>query len=288
MVYSSRLDGADPSIAPHRNEDELNSRVIETGRLATRFVQAGSGPDVLLIAGLSDDSASWEPQMAHLAQRFTVTAIDNRGAGGTRAPEGPITAAMMSVDTVAAMDALSIPIAHVVGNSMGGAIAQELALLVPERVRSLVLSGTWCRSDPLFREVISTWKHASSAGLDRRVALRSIFTWCVAPRFYETGLVGAWIDEMVDAGGGQTADEFRRQCDAVLEHDTLDRLVGMRCPTLVLHGEEDILVGRRHALEILERLPHSASVVLPGVGHCPNLEDASNFDAVLERFWASL
>jgi pimeloyl-ACP methyl ester carboxylesterase len=103
----------------------------------------GTGPDVLLIAGLGDPAEAWQFQLEALADRYRLTAFDNRGAGRTPLPAEPFSVATMADDAAALLDALEIRAAHVAGFSGGSAIAQELALQHPGLVRSLVLDSTW-------------------------------------------------------------------------------------------------------------------------------------------------
>src|ERR687893_581374 len=114
--------------------------------------QVGQGPDVLLIGGLGDTVESWQFQLDRLADRYHLTAFDNRGAGRTAMPDGPVSVELMADDAAGVLRALDMRSAHVAGFSGGSIIAQELALRHPELVRSLVLQSTWPAMDPYMRQ----------------------------------------------------------------------------------------------------------------------------------------
>jgi pimeloyl-ACP methyl ester carboxylesterase len=124
---------------------------IRAGDLDIWAEQVGQGPDVLLIGGLGDTVESWQFQLDGLADRYRLTAFDNRGAGRTAMPGGPVSVEQMADDAAQVLRALGIPSAHVAGFSGGSIVAQELALLHPELVRSLVLQSTWPVQDPYLR-----------------------------------------------------------------------------------------------------------------------------------------
>src|SRR3712207_4880845 len=126
---------------------------VRAGDLDIWTEQVGEGPDVLLIGGLGDTVESWQFQLDGLADRYRLTAFDNRGAGRTAMPEGPVTAEAMADDAAAILRALGVSSAHVAGFSGGSIISQELALRHPKLVRSLVLQSTWAVPDPYYR----TW-----------------------------------------------------------------------------------------------------------------------------------
>src|SRR5919109_3134558 len=128
-------------------------RLIEANGLEIYVDQVGQGPDVLLIGGPGDTPESWQFQLDGLADRYRLTAFDNRGAGRTAMPDAPATVEAMADDAAAVLRALDIPSAHVAGFSGGSIIAQELALRHPELVRSLVLQSTW----PVMDRYLRSW-----------------------------------------------------------------------------------------------------------------------------------
>ncbi len=143
----------------------------------------GQGPDVLLIAGLGDPAEAWQPQLYGLSDRYLLIACDNRGAGRTPLPERGLSATAMADDAAALLSALEIPSAHVVGFSMGGAIAQELALRHPELVRRLVLVSTYARPDALWRAQLNFWRWLAEVAPSERAFLEeAFFTWVYTPR----------------------------------------------------------------------------------------------------------
>src|SRR5215475_11467840 len=120
---------------------------IRVGDIEMYYVEAGAGEPLVLIMGYGADHLAWGFQLPEFAAKYRVIVFDNRGAEQTDSPDYPYTTRMMADDTAGLMSALRIERGHVVGVSMGGMIAQELALNHPQRVRSLQLHCTYARSD---------------------------------------------------------------------------------------------------------------------------------------------
>ena len=142
----------------------MSTRILRAEPLGLRVVQDGEGPDVLLIGGLADDTTVWDAQVAALAHSFRVTRFDARGIPGAPTPPGPYTLDGLVADALAVLDASGIERAHVVGASLGGVIAQQLAIHHADRVASITLAATWARADRALRAVFSTWRWAADQG----------------------------------------------------------------------------------------------------------------------------
>ncbi len=248
----------------------------------------GSGPDVLLIGGTSDTVESWQPQLDGLADRYRVTAHDNRGAGRSPLPDGLLTNAGMADDAAAVLRALGTPAAHVMGFSQGSCIAQELALRHPTLVRSLVLVSTFSRPDALLASQLRFWRWLAEAAPSERQFLEAFLTWIYTPRAHAQGVVEAIVDEALEFPHPQSLEGFQAQVAACLAHDTTDRLHLITAPTLVLAGEYDLITPPRLSRAVAAAIPGARFEMLPEEAHQPFQEIPDAFNARVDAFWSEL
>lgn len=252
------------------------------------FEQRGTGPDVLLIAGLSDPVEAWTFQLDGLADRYRMTAFDNRGAGRSPMPPEGFTVKHMADDAAALLRSLDVTNTHVAGFSGGAAIAQEVALRHPELVRSLVLVSTWARPDAYTLALMESFKWLAEVAPSEQAMLEAFFLWIYTPRAHNDGTVGQIIEEALAFPHPQSPEAFRRQLDAWIPHDTLDRLHEITVPTLVIAGEVDIATPPRLGRVVAEGIPGAEFVVLPGEAHQPFQERPDAFNALVEAFWTKV
>jgi len=240
-------------------------------------------PAVLMIQGLGADKHGWDMQRYVLAARYRVIALDNRGAGRSDKPFGQYTLEQMAQDALAVLDAEGVGAAHVVGASMGGAIAQIIALGHPERVRSLTLACTACRNHPWRRELLESWAaHATERGMG--AMSREAARWVIGPRSFRR-LVPAigWLGPLAMS---RSSHAFVAQVKAILATDdsAAEQLGSVSVPSLVMVGNQDILTPRGDSEELAERLGDAELVVISGAAHGFMVEHATTFNRVLLEF----
>ncbi len=262
---------------------------VRVGDIEMHYVEAGSGEPLVLIMGFGGDHLAWGFQFPAFAERYRVVAFDNRGAGQTDAPDLPYSIPMMADDTAGLMTAIGMERAHVVGVSMGGMIAQELALRNPARVRSLHLGCTLARPDNYMRAQLEAWREVRQ-GLDREATIRAFGLWLFSPLTYQERpeFIEMIYQTALANPFPQTLTGFLRQGDAILAHDTLERLSTLGCPTLVSVAEDDILVPPRFAREMAARIPGAQFEVVSRAGHAYFWERADTFTVLCLDFLAKI
>jgi pimeloyl-ACP methyl ester carboxylesterase len=251
------------------------------------YVEAGAGDPVVLVMGFGGDHLAWGLQIPALAARYRVVAFDNRGVGQTDAPDAPYTTPQMADDTVALMDALGIEHAHVCGVSMGGMIAQEIALRSPDRVRTLQLHATLARPDAYMHQLSAAWR-ALRPKLGREEWLRLLAPWLFAPVTYaeRPDFVELVLQNAIANPWPQSLTGFYRQGEAVRAHDTLERLADIRCPTLVTVAEHDILVPPRFSIQIAQRVRGAEMKTVADAAHAYMWEQPEVFNTLCLEFLA--
>ena len=252
-------------------------------RLHYRVTGRRTGPPVLFIQGLGADKHGWNFQRLGLAWALRAVALDNRGAGRSDKPHGAYTLDQMADDAIAVLDDAGFDTVHVVGASMGGAIAQLVALRYPERVRSLTLVCTSCRNHVWRRELLASWgENARRRGMGSMA--KEAARWVIGPRsFRRLNPAIGWLGPL---GFGRPAHAFAAQIEAILAADDglAEELGEIAVPTLVVVGNQDILTPRGDSEELHELIPTAELVVISGAAHGLMIEHASTFNRILLDF----
>jgi pimeloyl-ACP methyl ester carboxylesterase len=249
------------------------------------YEEHGSGEPVLLIAGLGADHTAWALQTEDLQRSFRVIVFDNPGVGRTEGPPGPYTTALFADTAAELLRHVGIGRAHVVGASMGGLIAQQLAVRHPTLVRSLLLHCSWWRADRYTQALIRSWQAFARAAGMLELA-RQIWLWVFTPRFFEERpqAFAELERRLVEDPYAQTPQAFCDQAEACLGHEALEEVRGITAPTLISVGEADILTPPAHARALHERIPGSRLHVWPEMGHAPFWEIPDEFNALNREF----
>lgn len=226
------------------------------------------GTPLVLVMGLGGDSTAWPFQLAAFVPRHRVLVFDNRGAGQSDAPDVAYTTRGMAQDLLGLLDGLGVGRAHLLGLSLGGAIAQEAVLAAPERFASLQLHATWAGPHPYFQALVHAVRMARRE-FDREGFYRALSVWLFTPRCFATqpDLVEAIVQQATHHAHPLPLHAYLRQTDAVLGHDARDRLHLIRCPTLVAVGSQDLITPPALADELARRIPGARHAELPGLGH---------------------
>jgi len=253
------------------------------GEIELDYERSGSGPALLAIMGMSGTALSWgEPFLERLREHHEVIVYDHRGVGAST-PLGPsITIAQLAEDAAGLIEALELGPVDVLGISMGGMIAQELALAHPDLVRTLTLGCTYCGgagSSLGSPEVLQRLTEAMMSG-DRERALRAGWEANVSPAYAADEAAWSYFLELAGRRAVAVPVVFA-QMQACMAHDTHDRLPGLAAPTLVIHGTEDQMLPVANGRLIAELVPGSELEILDGVGHLFFWEQAERSAALI-------
>jgi 3-oxoadipate enol-lactonase len=241
---------------------------IDAGGTELHYLRSGSGEPMLLIQGMSATHMTWGRSfLAPLEESFECIVFDNRGMGLSGPAQMPFTTADLAGDTVALLDALEIERVHLAGISMGGMIAQELALAHPERILSLTLGATYCggaEGTLMSQEDLGMLAAAMATGERERV-FRAMWEINISPGFREDE---TRFEEFCEMASALPAPKLviRQQMQACAAHDTSTRLAQVEIPTQVIHGTVDRLLGVNNGVQIAALLSVEPQL-LENVGH---------------------
>jgi pimeloyl-ACP methyl ester carboxylesterase len=248
----------------------------------------GAGDPLVLICGTSHNRRLWAPFLPVLSGGCRVITYDHRGMGESTRGSGPMAVSTLAEDLHELLNALGLERVHLLGYSLGSAVAQEFALAHPGRVGSLVLAATWARTDGFQRAVMTALAHPWRTG-DRDAALTAL-GMAFSPELLNSA---GFAEQMAQLGpafastDGQMATTAE-QWDADLAHDTLSRLGAITAPALVIAGEQDLITPPCLGRVVADSLPAGRFHLLtgPGSSHGALLERAEEFLPLVLEFLA--
>lgn len=254
---------------------------LRTNGIDIRYDIAGQGPWLILAHSLATDLTLWDDQMAALTARFRVLRFDTRGHGGSSAPDLPYDFAMLTADVLGLMGALDIERTHFCGISMGGMIAQHVALAAPDRIDRLVLVST---TSGYPSEARAMWGDRIAAvraqGMEPLVA-PTLERWFTPPWRQAHPEVMARIGGLIRA---TPAAGYIGSGQAIAMLDTTSRLTTLRCSTLVIAGADDAGTPPAMGRQIAAQLPGARFELIESASHLCNVEQAETFNRLLLDF----
>ncbi len=245
----------------------------------------GQGKPLIMIRGLSSNVDHWYEQVPVLSKKYQLLVFDNRGIARSSDPGGPFSTRQMAADTAAVMETAGIKSAYVLGYSMGGMVAQEMALNYPEKVNGLILAATDCgitqriKARPevsrLFSDMVALGTPEAKLAAARCLYAKQTFATKteVIQRYNEVSMRFPASQEIM-----------ARQWAAVTQHDACSRLQNISSPTLTLTGSEDVLIPPENAKIMAQRIPDARMHAIDDGGHLFLIEQPQQFNAAVMDF----
>ena len=260
--------------------------VVNANGIDINYRLEGDGPEtIVLVNGLADDLETWAYQTEDfLAAGYRVLTFDNRGVGSSSKPAGPYTTELFARDTKALVDALGLRSFHLLGTSMGGMIAQEYAIANPGDLRSLVLSSTYAAPGPFCGRMFAMWADLAPV-LGVPFVMRDVTLWAFTLPFFEQREDELREFEAAMAAGTQPLEAYLAQLTSIRTNDTTSRLDRITAPTLVIAGEEDILIPVALSRRLHQGIAGSEWATTPG-GHASIWEHPKPFNEAVLAFLA--
>jgi 3-oxoadipate enol-lactonase len=245
----------------------------------------GEGAPLVMIHGAQGDQTMLAGLASDFADGFRVLTFDQRGSGLSEKPDLPYSIAMLADDTAALIDHLAMSPAHVIGVSMGGMIALELALRHPQKVRSLVLGCTTAGGS----KVIPIGGEAFQKAYAERPMTAEERGRALAEAAFSKGFLAQnpeVVTSMIEARRSRPIDStaLAHRLKAAMEHDTYDRLASISCPTLVITGRDDALIAWQNSQILAECIKDAKQVILEPAGHCFWLEQPQRSREAIFQF----
>jgi len=255
---------------------------VKIDSIEIQYEISGYGPPVVFINGLTMDLNGWLLQVDAFSKKYRMVRYDCRGQGDSDKPDSEYTQELHADDLAGLLEKLEIPRAHLVGLSNGGMIAQHFALRFPEKTGALVLVDACSHADTLLKLIVTSWiesAEAGGSGLRYDVALPYLFSEEFMSKNLDRILA---MKEMNLTRNPVKA--IVNLSKASMGHDLRDRVSEITAPTLILAGEEDILIPLRYAKMLREKIKNSTLVTLKRCGHVPPIEKPEEFNRIVMNF----
>jgi len=245
----------------------------------------GSGHPLLLIAGLVSDSQSWKPAVRELEKDFKVIIFDNRGIGRTRYPKTSFSISTLAADTIGLLDKLGIEKSDILGHSMGGFIAQEIAIEYPERVNKLILANSCVCVSQKNRSMFASFLKILEQDQNYELFIREFFKLIFTPGYLNNKeIIEPAIKSAVQYSFPVTVEGFKLQLEAIGKFHSQERLNKIKAKTLILAGKNDIMVTAEETQLLADKIPGAKILFMENAAHSFQVEDPGSFVSYLNKF----
>lgn len=243
----------------------------------------GKGTPLMLIAGLASDSQSWQPVIKDFSRNFQVLTPDNRGVGRTVPQDIDISIEKIADDCIALIKHLGLSYVNVLGHSMGGFVALDLAIRYPDYVNRLILAGTSASNSNRNNALFSDWASYLGNGMDSNIWFRNLFYWIFSTNFFKNeAAVDVAVRFAIEYPYPQSAVAFRNQVNAIKNYDCTKDLSGIGAKTQVIVGKEDLLFPPEAGVALALAIPEAKFSVIDNAAHSIHMEQPQAFiDCVL-------
>lgn len=251
---------------------------LQIGKSQLYYEREGTGSPLILLAGYGVELSIWNLLRKPLAAHFDLILLDNRGAGKTQCHSNDFTLENVAEDVIALIDQLSLHKPHLLGHSMGGAIAQTIALHYPERIAKVILAQTFIKITALSRAVLNTILHLRQQGVSLRLQAEVIMPWLFSNAFMNNpDLCHFFVDEVERQSSLLTLQGLEQQLKALIEFDSSTWHSQITSPTLICAAEEDLLAPLAQSQLLNRGIKHSRLHIFKDIGHMALIEKPEEF-----------
>ena len=260
---------------------------IKTNGINVHYQIHGRGETLILISGLGGDLTFWENSIEVLSKSYQVITFDTRGSGKTDAPDGPYSMEMLAADLLGLMDGLGIPKAHILGFSMGGAIALTFAHLYPLRTSKLILAATFAVLTPQVRLFLDAVLAVYEINRSPKQMFELIAPWLFSVDFLGRPENSAYLQYDENEPDPQSFEAWKSLYIALRQYNISGALPGISIPALIIAGDEDRLAHLHDARHLATGIPDSEIAIIPRAGHLINFEEPGLFHQLILDFLGS-
>ena len=258
---------------------------VKLSAISLYYETHGKGHPILLISGLNSDNASWAGICAKLAKHFRVITFDNRASGRSDAPDSKYSIRDLADYAIDLLGHLRIKKCHIIGHSMGGYIAQELAIHYPERVGKLILEATAFVSSARNNMLVNDFLKRFEKDHDNEALMRSWAYWSFSPKTFERK---NYIEQFIKNASAypylQSAEGFKGQINALESFNACARIKNIKAKTLVIIGSDDILIYPEESMKLARGIKGSIFEEIKDAGHCVHVEKPDVFTSKVIQF----